>query len=124
MYCSKNDHYPDSQPRREHETYGQTAPQAGLASHPKPNSQAHTASQRHPSHPRVPDRGRGRAAGESRHQEPLGSPGRHDDARGLSAWFTGIRAGGLAVGPGGLQDRHAPRAPGQAGHTEHPSDPR
>jgi hypothetical protein len=31
---------------REHETHGQTAPQAGLASHRKPNSQAHTAPQR------------------------------------------------------------------------------
>ena len=96
------------------------APQAGHASHRKTNSYAQAPPQRRPAHPRVPDRGRSRAADEGRQGQPLGPPGRHDDPRGLPARPAGLRACGPALGSGGLQHGHAARPQGQAGHAQAP----
>ena len=43
---------------------------------------------------------------------------------GLPARPAGLRAGGLALGPDGVRLGDASRPPGEAGHAQHPSDPR
>ena len=83
-----------------------------------------TSPQQQAAHPRVPDRGRGRAADERRHEKPLGSPGRHDDPCGVPAWPARVRVGGFALGPDRVCLGDASRAPGEAGHAQHPPNPR
>ena len=101
---SKKNHYRNSHGGREHAKYGQTAPEAGHASHRKSNSYPQTSPQRRPAHPRVPDRGRGRTADESRHEKPLGPPGRHHDPGGLPTRPAGVRASGPALGSDRVQN--------------------
>jgi hypothetical protein len=93
----------------------------GVPKSRKSNSWPQTTAQSRPTHPGIPDRGRGSAAKGGGQGQPVGPPRCDHDPRGLPPRSAGCRTRRPALGSGCVQDGYPACPQGQTGYSStHP----
>jgi hypothetical protein len=123
-YWQKNDCYSNSYSRMRPKNMARPPLRFGVPKSRKSNSWPQTTAQSRPTHPGIPDRGRGSAAKGGGQGQPVGPPRCDHDPRGLPPRSAGCRTRRPALGSGCVQDGYPACPQGQTGYSQHTSHPR